>query len=79
MVRLLAGQCECHAYFVCLLFLLMKDLINHRSHFGSRYHTRADAVTQVFLHDRFPVKIGRMVAMCSASASNSYAVLHASS
>ena len=22
----------------------------YRSHFGSRYHTRADAVTQAFLH-----------------------------
>ena len=29
-------------------FLLMNGLVHHRSHFGSRYHTRADAVTQAF-------------------------------
>ena len=27
----------------------MDALNHHRSHFGSRYHTRADAVTQAFL------------------------------
>ena len=29
----------------------MDGVLSHRSHFGSRYHTRADAVTQAFLDD----------------------------
>ena len=49
----------------------------HRSHFGSRYHTRADAVTQAFFHaaDRFPnflEKRKRNAIAFSSSSSNPF-------